>query len=257
MRKNDFGKGSKKRHDAAIKAARTKKENTKKQKSPNINKKNIRKGKIHPKIANYIENRLKDLIINDLKNNLISNEADLQFSVIFHLKEFLRGFDDVKVSAELPIRIKSTDSDTFADVVISKIVYSFSEISPLIAIELKEQSELNEDALKKDIKKLEKLRKHRAIKYGYQIFVCRSKHPEKELQDLANGFVEKAYSDRIIPIIINIYDHISGTEKITFDRRWIQTKRYYHDIATAHVAVKSRKRNERRNQRILKRNRTQ
>ena len=96
--------------------------------------------------------------------------------------------------------------------------------------------------MRNDIEKLQKLKQNKVINYGYQIFICRSQYPEKVLQDEAYGCVKSKYISSITPIVINIYDHISGTEKITFDKRWDQSRRYYHDIATEHVAARTRKR---------------
>ena len=253
--KNDFGKGSKKRSDAAKKAARTRKRNAQrknrtKSKDKVGKKKRVSLGHVSRNISAYIEKKLKDLIIDDMKDHLISNEAELQFSVLHHLKQFLNHYEKIRISSELPIRINSSDSDMRVDVVVSKVVHGFSEIAPLVAIELKESSELNDSELRKDIEKLLKLKKNRVIRFGYQIYICRSKYSEKELQDSANRYVKSEFVNSIIPIVINIYDHITGTEKIVFDKRWDQSRRYYHDIATAHVAVKTRKRRRKRSRKV-------
>jgi len=237
------------RSAAAKKAARTRKRNARlknqgKTKS-NTKKRKIKLGKISPKVSSFIENSLKGLIINDMKNHAISNEADLQFSVVNHLNQFLDKYENVKVSSQLPIRIKKNDSDIFVDVVVSTVVHSFAEISPFVAIELKEHLNFRESDLRDDLKKLEKLRKHNIIKNGYQIFICRSKYPEKILQEEADACVKRFHSS-ITPIIINIYQHIKASEKDTFDRRWNQSKRYYHYLSTEHIAAKHRKRRKKK-----------
>jgi len=238
----------------AKKAARTRKRNAQrknltKSKDKVGKKKRVSLGHIAREISAYIEKKLKDQIINDMKDHLISNEAELQFSVLYHLKQFLNHYEKIRISSELPIRIKSSDSDMRVDVVVSKVVHSFSEIAPLVAIELKENREFKEDEMRKDIEKLQKLKKNKVIRFGYQIFICRSRNSEPELQDAANRYVKSEFTDSIIPIVININDHITGTEKIVFDTRWNQSKRYYHDIATAHKAVKTRIRRQRKRSR--------
>jgi len=256
--KNDFGKGSKKRSDAAFKAARTRKRNAqqknrKKSKAKRGKKKKVTKGGFLRKISYYIEKKLKEQIIDDLKNHLIANEAEFKFSVLYHLKHFLDRYANIRISSELPVRIKKRDRDIFIDVVISKVVHSFSEISPFMAIELKEHPELIESDIRYDIEKLQKLKKNKVIKYGYQIYICRSKYSEKELQDDAYGYVKRNYLKSVTPIVINIYDHITGREREIFDTRWDQSKRYYHHISTPHKAVATRKRRRKRSRKGTKR----
>jgi len=264
--KEGNGKGSLKRHLAAVKAAKSKTNtsgNKKKEKRNRstfsgkektrnknglkvLKKKKITSGKITPIVSSFIENSLKDLIINDLKNHTISNEADLQFSVVYHLKQLLDVYENIRISSQLPIRIKRKDSDIFVDVVISTVVHSFSEISPFIAIELKEHNEFSVNDMRNDVRKLEKLYQNKVIKYGFQIYICRSKYQEKILQDESYGCVKMS---AITPIVINIYDHISGREREIFDKRWNQSKRFYQDIATEHMAAKEKKRRRKKRSR--------
>jgi len=78
------------------------------------------------------------------------------------------------------------------------------------------------------------------------IYLCRSKYYEAELQDEVDSIVRSKFQNHVFPIIINIFDHISGTEKIMFDKRWDQSKRYEYDKATAKKAARTRKRRRRK-----------
>jgi len=251
MKKSNFGKGSRKRRMAAQKAARTRKRNAalgkkqKKVKSPRIST----IGKYSRNIAAFVKDHLIEKIIADLKHLLISNEGDLQSSVYYHLREFLKGNKELRLSSELTIRPKRTTSDIFIDITISKIILTHKLMQPIVAIELKEHPGLEERDAKKDIKKLQMLRKRKIIKYGFLIYVCRSPYDENELQEEANSWVSYNFKSRIIPIIINIYDHLTGTETIKFDKRWEQTKRYELSKATAKKAARTRKRNIRKKRR--------
>jgi len=240
--KLDFGKGSKKRRLAAIKAARTRKKNAVRKKKNPKQRRKITKGELATKISRFVETKLVPRIIEDLRNNLISSEADLQASVAYHLREICKSFTDARISSQLPIRIRKNVSDIFVDLVVSKIVPQFAIIEPVVAIELKEHQEIVDSDARKDISKLQKLRTLKIIKYGYLIYLCRSQYKETELQDEVERIVKTKYAGRIKPIVINIYDHITGTERTLFDKRWEQTKRYELSKATAKKAVKTRKR---------------
>jgi len=234
MAKSDFGKGSKKRKLAAEKAARTRKRNAELKNKQKTTKPSIKtaKGKFHHKVASFIEKNLVTKIINDCKHNLISSEADLQSSIYFHLRVYFHDYENIRISSELSIRTKKKAKDIRVDIVISKIIHTFAQMEPLVAIELKEHQEVGPDLLE-DIKKLQKLREKKIIKYGYMIYLCRSQYSQKQLQNEADGFVKTKYKERVIPIIINIYNYMNGVERTTFDRRWEQTKRYELSKATA------------------------
>jgi len=249
MAKDDFGKGSQKRHLAAIKAAETKRKKAILQEKEQRERKTSKttKSKIHHNIASFIENELIAKLIVDLKNHLISSESDLQSSIYYHLRNYLSDYNNIRISAELPIKPKE-DSKVFVDLVVSKIIHSFTQLVPLIAIELKEHKEVGTD-LYEDIDKLQMLRENNIIKYGFMIYLCRSMKDQQHWQEKADNYVKSKLKSRIKPIIINIYDNITGTEKIEFDRRWQQTKTYDDSNATAKKAAKTRK--SRRESKIL------
>ena len=203
------------------------------------------KGKFHHKIASFIEKNLVTKIIDDCKHNLISSEADLQSSIYFHLRDCFHDYENIRISSELSIRTKKKARDIRIDIAISKIIHTFAQMEPLVAIELKEHQEVGPDLLD-DIKKLQQLREKKIIKYGYMIYLCRSQYSQKQLQNEANGFVKSKYKERVMPIIINIYNYMNGVERTTFDRRWEQTKRYELSKATAKKAVRTRKRRQHR-----------
>ena len=244
MARDDFGKGSQKRHLAAIKAAETKRKKAilQEKEKRELKTSKIIKSKIHHNIASFIENELTAKLIVDLKSHLISSESDLQSSIYYHLRNYLSDYKNIRISAELPMKPKK-DSKVFVDLVVSKVIHNFAQLVPLIAIELKEHKEVGAD-LYKDIDKLQMLRENKIIKYGFMVYLCRSNTEQRYWQEKADNYVKSELKSRIKPIIINIYDNITGTEKIEFDRRWQQTKSYDDSNATAKKAVKTRKSRE-------------
>ena len=248
-RKNiDFGKGSKKRSMAAKKAAHTRKQNAIVKRRKNQKHAKRKRKATTASLVQFIQGRLKERIVGDLKSFRISSEADLRSSVTWHLRKELPNPKDDKWKLATGLRVQKqlVGNKPFdeVDVALQYLANeTFKEYTPEIMVELKETKSLNPRLLKSDIRKLEGFWKRKICQYGIVIYLCREAAGEQELDEMASGMVRQKFLGHVIPIIINAYSGMTHSEGILFDKRWEQSKHFVHAISTARKAARTRKRN--------------
>jgi hypothetical protein len=161
-------------------------------------------------IREFLRNRLKRKLLQDLRRGSIFCEADLQSCVYYHLRKFLRS------DARWAVFNKAFIShlSVYPDIVLKR-----REV-PRIAIELKEKRRLTRSWYARDLRKLHQLwrKGHKPI-IGYMICLVRDSRPEIELQRLAEqAWRTQAQKKHLFPIIINAREHVGDWKK--FRSRW-------------------------------------
>lgn len=212
--------------------------------------------KFRDKVARFIKGKLREKIIQDLKEFRISSEQDLRSSITFHLRKHL-GLNPrtskYRLATELPVRRQLTGSANpkRVDVVIQyKPTKTFAIYKPDIMIEIKEHHALKENDLRHDIRKLKKFRKAGICKWGFLIYLCQIKAEDgvkkpisdKDLQQRAKRLVRLESEERIIPIIINAYHNLTHAQGELFDEMWEASKEFDRRKETAAKAARTRNR---------------
>ena len=155
-------------------------------------------------IKKYIENKLLTTIKEELQKHVLTNERDIEASIYHHLRLYLKKKGSkLRLATNFTIKkFKVGHGQTSfrqPDIVILK---QKQNPRPLIAIEIKQKltrNNLLREIIKKDIKKLERIRKAKIIETGYIIFVTNNKSSyAKELKKRS----KKLIKDKKIKVLI-------------------------------------------------------
>lgn len=199
------------------------------------------------KIARFIENDLVQKVRKDQWNYKIGNERDLEHSIYYHLRNFIKKTNRIKISSNYTIsgypiwkqkKSKKTKklvwkkSDfIMPDILISFIPTGQESLDHKIAFELKASNpgrshdinHLSNKDIQKDFKKLNKLRQSREVDYCYFFYLYshETKNESKVRKQILNSrfnIYKKKYAKKkyFKPLVINRFLD-PKTKKITKD----------------------------------------
>ncbi len=176
------------------------------------------------KVCHFIENGLKDRLIEDMLDLKLLTEGDLQVRAYYHLWNFLKNDSKSqwRITNQLHTLGKRGKRNLFPyypDMILMK---GIRKSTSRVAIELKENNRVSEKAIRHDEKKLHRLwerdspeRKRKPlIKMGYLIHIFHGykRIKESEQQQKVENWIASDHKDHIRPIIINAKDHFPSSD---------------------------------------------
>ena len=169
-------------------------------------------------VQKFIRYELKSRLTRDLRKLRITNEAELQTLTYFHLRRF------VKPDKRWGIRVQPYISKKWG---IRKTISYFPDIvleirKPRIALELKEKRSLRKETIRKDARKLYRMKKQQLIRKGFVLYLYRKKTEDKEssIQREVSSWLPPKYRNHVYCVVINAYNHIPKNNWEEWDKRW-------------------------------------
>jgi len=162
-------------------------------------------------VKRFVKIDLIKRISKDLRNLRIVNEAEFEANVYLHLRRFLRTDKAWSIRVQKYITKTSYGNKSiryFPDLVIERR-------KPRVIIELKEKITLKKKYVRRDAKKLYKLKKLGETYYGIILYLFRNKDEktEKQWQREVTSWLPPRYRRYVNCVVINACDHVPDCEK--------------------------------------------
>lgn len=181
-----------------------------------MNKKEIKTSRRD--VQKFIRHHLRGKIARDLRKLRITNEAELQTLTYYHLRRF------VWPDRRWGIRVQPYLSKIWGN---RKSISFFPDIvleiqKPRIALELKEKRTLKKETVRKDARKLYKMKKQKLISKGFVLYLYRKKTCDDELriQREVSSWLPPRVRPYVYCVVINAYNHIPKKNWEKWNNKW-------------------------------------